>query len=101
MTTPKAQAATPSTKPDAAPAVRADGVSFVYGTRRALDNLSLEIRVGELFAVLGPNGGGKTTLFRLLSTLVPPQAGSLAVFGHDLAREASAVRRMASRRRKE
>jgi ABC-2 type transport system ATP-binding protein len=93
MTTPKAQAARPSTKPDAAPAVRADGVSFVYGTRRALDNLSREIRVGELFAVLGPNGGGKTTLFRLLSTLVPPQAGSLAVFGHDLAREASAVRR--------
>jgi ABC-2 type transport system ATP-binding protein len=92
-TTPRAQAASPSTKPDA-PAVYADGVSFLYGTRRALDNLSLEIQAGELFAVLGPNGGGKTTLFRLLSTLVPPQRGSLAVFGHELAREASAVRRL-------
>ena len=49
---------------------------------------------GELFAVLGPNGGGKTTLFRLLSTLIPLQAGSISILGHDLVRDTAAVRRL-------
>jgi ABC-2 type transport system ATP-binding protein len=63
-----------------------------YGSRTALAGLDLEIRRGELFAVLGPNGGGKTTLFRVLSTLVPPQAGSARVLGFDLARQPHEVR---------
>lgn len=94
MTTPKAPAANRSTEPDAPLAVSAAGVSFVYGARRALDNLSLDIRSGDVFAVLGPNGGGKTTLFRLLSTLISLQSGSIRILGHDLATEATAVRRL-------
>jgi ABC-2 type transport system ATP-binding protein len=75
-------------------AIRAAGVSHAYGPRPALTDLSLEIQPGELFAVLGPNGGGKTTLFRLLSTLIPLQSGSINILGHDLAREAQAIRHL-------
>jgi ABC-2 type transport system ATP-binding protein len=91
-TTKKAQAA-PSIDLPLQPAIRAQGLSHHYGTRRALDDVSLEVGAGEIFAVLGPNGGGKTTLFRVLSTLVPLQAGSVSVLGHDLVREQAAIRR--------
>jgi ABC-2 type transport system ATP-binding protein len=68
-------------------------VSHTYGSRQALAELSLDIRAGELFAIVGPNGGGKTTLFRLLSTLIPLQSGSIDVFGLDVTRQSHAVRR--------
>jgi ABC-2 type transport system ATP-binding protein len=55
-------------------------------------SLDLEVARGEVFAVLGPNGGGKTTLFRVLSTLMPPQAGEARVLGLDLRRDRAAVR---------
>jgi ABC-2 type transport system ATP-binding protein len=85
----------PSTDVPAAPAaIRVDGVTHVYGSRQALVDLSLEIHRGELFAILGPNGGGKTTLFRLLSTLMPLQTGTVSVLGHDLACQADEVRRV-------
>ena len=76
------------------PAVDVRGVSHCYGSRRALVDLTLDIGRGELFAVLGPNGGGKSTLFRLLSTLIPLQVGSASILGYDLARDAHAVRTM-------
>ena len=59
----------------------------------ALADVSFEISRGEIFAFLGPNGGGKTTLFRLLSTLIPPQTGEIRILGLDLPRQAHAVRR--------
>jgi ABC-2 type transport system ATP-binding protein len=65
-------------------AVEVSGLAFNYGSRRALGDVSFSIKSGEIFGFLGPNGGGKTTLFRLLSTLVPIQAGSVRVFGVDL-----------------
>jgi len=91
---------TPSTKPafaaspDSTTAVRIAAVSHAYDSRPALVNLSLEIRAGELFAILGPNGGGKTTLFRLLATLMPPKSGAVNVMGYDLARDQQAVRQL-------
>ena len=74
------------------PAICVQGVSHAYGSRVALDDLSLEVPPGELLAVLGPNGGGKTTLFRLLSTLLPLARGSASILGYDLAKQAHAVR---------
>lgn len=63
-----------------------------FGERRALDGISLEVRRGELFCLLGPNGGGKSTLFRILATLSLPDAGSADVAGHDVVSEAAGVR---------
>ena len=74
------------------PAVSVTGLSHSYGARRALDGIELEIERGEMFGLLGPNGGGKTTLFKVLATLVPPQTGTVTIFGEDVRRAPFAVR---------
>ncbi len=76
-----------------ASALLALGLGFRYGERVALDTVSFEIARGEIFGFLGPNGGGKTTLFKLLSTLMPLQTGSARLLGRDLAGDTAAVRR--------
>ena len=76
-----------------APALAVRDLAHSYGAHRALAGLSFEVRPGELFGLLGPNGGGKTTLFRVVTTLMPPSAGSAAVLGHDTVAEPEAVRR--------
>lgn len=75
------------------PAVAIRRVSHRYGSRTALDEVSFDVAEGEIFGLLGPNGGGKTTLFRLLSTLIPLQSGEISVFGADVARQTDEVRR--------
>ena len=74
-------------------AVEVCGVSFSYGERLALTDVSFSVARAEIFGLLGPNGGGKTTLFKLISTLVPLQSGSARVLGHDLGAETVALRR--------
>ncbi len=74
-------------------ALEADGLSFSYGERKALSDVSFAIARGEVFGFLGPNGGGKTTLFRLLSTLIPIQSGRARALGRDLAGDTMEIRR--------
>lgn len=74
-------------------AVELHGLTHRYGERTALDSVDLIVRPGEIFGLLGPNGGGKTTLFRILSTLLRPTAGTARVFDHDPVTDPSAVRR--------
>jgi ABC-2 type transport system ATP-binding protein len=64
-----------------------------YGDRVALSNVSLEAKKGEIFGLLGPNGGGKSTLFRILSTMMAPASGSAVIAGYDVERDPAAVRR--------
>lgn len=73
--------------------VETGGVRRVFGARVALDGVSLSVRKGEIFGLLGPNGGGKTTLFRVLSTLLAPSGGAARVCGYDVSTEAASVRR--------
>ncbi len=74
-------------------AIVVDGLRKRYGTVQALDGVSFRVREGEVFGLLGPNGAGKSTTVRVLVTLTEPDDGSASVGGHDVRREASAVRR--------
>ncbi len=64
-----------------------------YGERESLRGLSFSVAAGDLFALLGPNGGGKTTLFKIISTLMAPTSGAVEVFGIDVARQPAEARR--------
>jgi ABC-2 type transport system ATP-binding protein len=64
-----------------------------YGDRTALAGVSFDVRPAEIFGLLGPNGSGKTTTFRILSTLMIPSGGGAEILGHDVAREPAEVRR--------
>ena len=72
--------------------IRASGLVKRFGKTVALDGLDLVAEQGEIVAVLGPNGAGKTTFVRTIATLIKPDGGSLHVFGHDVVRDAGAVR---------
>jgi len=73
--------------------VRVTDLGRVFGARRALDGVTLEMREGEAVALLGANGAGKTTLLRILATLLRPTRGTASVAGHDVAKAPEAVRR--------
>jgi len=77
----------------AAPAIEVNDLVFHYGDRTALDKISFSVERGEIFGLLGPNGGGKTTLFRILSTLLSPDAGSAKVAGFDVSEQPLDVRK--------
>jgi len=72
--------------------IEARGLRKAFGDTRVLDGLDLQVQRGEVFALLGPNGAGKTTTVRILSTLLAPDHGTARVAGHDVVREAKAVR---------
>jgi len=75
------------------PAIRIEGVTKRFGSVQALAGVDLEIPQGEFFGLLGPNGAGKTTLISALAGLVRPDAGRLAVMGHDVVTDYRAARR--------
>jgi ABC-2 type transport system ATP-binding protein len=74
-------------------AIEVHNLSHWYGHRQALDGVEFNVEQGAIFGLLGPNGGGKTTLFRILSTLLPVQFGGARVVGFDLAQSANQIRR--------
>lgn len=80
-----------SVHPDVA--VRADELRKEFGTFVAVEGLSLEIRRGEVFGLLGPNGSGKTTTIRMLCGLIDPTSGSASVAGFDVERQPERVKR--------
>ena len=74
-------------------AIHIRDLSKSYGPVRALDGLTLSVDRGEMFALVGPDGAGKTTLIRVLCGLVPPTGGSAALLGLDIRRDIAAIRR--------
>jgi ABC-2 type transport system ATP-binding protein len=76
-----------------APAIELRSVTKRFGDHVAVDGLSLAVARGECFGLLGPNGAGKTTTLRMLTTLLPPDEGTIAVFGLDVRTRAMTVRR--------
>ena len=74
-----------------APAVRLDGVTAGYDGRAALENVSIQIDAGSLVAILGPNGGGKTTLLKVVAGLLRPWRGTVEVLGAPAGQQARRV----------
>ena len=77
-------------------AIEASSLIKTFGDVRAVDGVDLAVRRGSVYGVLGPNGAGKTTTIRMLTTLLTPDGGSARVLGHDIVKEADAVRGLVS-----
>jgi ABC-2 type transport system ATP-binding protein len=75
------------------PAIRTFGLTKYYGSHRGIEDLDLEVRTGEVFGFLGPNGSGKTTTMRLLLDLLRPTSGRAEIFGLDTGHSSLEVRR--------
>ena len=82
--------------PQSALAIEANGLVKSFGSTRAVDGVDLAVRTGSVYGVLGPNGAGKTTTIRMLATLIEADAGSAQVLGHDVHKDADAVRGLVS-----
>jgi ABC-2 type transport system ATP-binding protein len=78
--------------PPARSAIVATGLRKSFGDKLVLDGVDLDVADGTVFALLGPNGAGKTTIVHILSTLLPADAGTLRIAGHDPAVDGDAVR---------
>jgi ABC-2 type transport system ATP-binding protein len=64
-----------------------------YGTQLALNNVSFSIKPGEIVGLLGPNGAGKSTLMKIITCFIPPTAGDVTVYGHDIREESLEIRK--------
>jgi ABC-2 type transport system ATP-binding protein len=82
----------PNETTNATPAVQTQNLTRVYGSMVALNSLNLTVNRGDLFGFIGSNGAGKTTTLRILATFLAPSGGKAEVLGHDVVKDADAVR---------
>lgn len=73
--------------------ITVEHISKRYGQQKALDDVSFEVRAGEVVGLLGPNGAGKSTLMKIISCFIPPSAGTVKVYDHDILDASIEVRR--------
>jgi ABC-2 type transport system ATP-binding protein len=74
------------------PAILVEGLAKRFGDVVALDGIDFDVPGGTVFGLLGPNGAGKTTAVRILTTIIPPDAGRAEILGHNVVRDAAEVR---------
>src|SRR6202047_1831870 len=79
--------------PNTEHAIEVVGLHKSFGSVHALRGIDFAVPRGAVLGVLGPNGAGKTTAVRILTTLLPPDSGRAFIEGHDVVRDAAAVRR--------
>jgi len=84
--------ATPSTGLSTRVSIEVRGLTKKFGDFTAVDDISFSVSEGEVFGLLGPNGAGKSTLIRMMTTLLPPTAGTAIIGGFDVIRDAAGVR---------
>lgn len=84
----------PAFSPSTEPAITASGLRRDFDGRPAVDGISLDVKAGEVFGILGPNGSGKTTTVRLLNGLIAPSGGEMRVMGLDPVTQGDQVRRL-------
>ncbi len=73
--------------------VKVENLTKIYGTQRAVDNISFEARKGQVLGFLGPNGAGKTTTMKIITCFIPQTEGNVTVGGHDVTKDPIAARR--------
>lgn len=73
-------------------AIKVNHLSKVFDNQKAVDNVSFNVKKGEVFGLLGPNGAGKTTILRMITTLVKPTSGDITIFDHDIKKESILAR---------
>lgn len=74
--------------------IQIKGITKIYGTQKALDNVALNINKGEVVGLLGPNGAGKSTLMKILTSFIPPTSGTAFIKGYDVQDDSLAIRRI-------
>lgn len=74
--------------------IKVEGVTKVYGSQKALDSVSFEVKKGEVVGFLGPNGAGKSTMMKIISCFIPPTQGKVTVGGFDIVEDSMKVRQM-------
>ncbi len=74
--------------------ISVQNITKIYGEQRALDNVSLDIKTGEIVGLLGPNGAGKSTMMKIITCFLPPTHGTIAVDGYDVMQDSIEVRKL-------
>ncbi|MDD3264939.1 MAG: ABC transporter ATP-binding protein [Dehalococcoidales bacterium] len=77
-------------------ALAVEGISKHISGKQILNNISFQVKAGEIFGLIGPNGAGKTTTLRTVATLLQVESGSVSIFGHKLPGEAGEIRKIIS-----
>ncbi len=73
--------------------IKVNSITKLYGTQRALDNVSFEVNTGEIVGFLGPNGAGKSTMMKILTCFIPQTSGTATVCGYDITEQSLEVRK--------